>query len=742
MTSSILSSGSPHKGPRALLRGTLIAATAFTTCLLAGPATSDSKPGPRVEPAVLVTPDEAGTGALLLRSKEPGKYIEAPRLKTDVEIEVSGLVARAKITQRFENPSDKWVEGIYVYPLPQQAAVDVLKMQVGNRFLEGKIKERAEAREIYEKAAAAGIKASLVEQERPNMFTNSVANIGPKETVVVQIEYQETVRLDNGKFELRVPLVVGPRYIPGQGSPMLTVSSEGTSARTVPDASRISPPVMHPKFGKINPVSLKVRLKSGVALDAVQTLYHHANVSRADERTAVIELAGDVPADRDFVMNWMLKSDRAPQAGLFRETVGGRSYYFAMVTPPTGVVQPQRLPREAIFVIDNSGSMSGESMPQAKAALLKALAQLRSEDTFNVIRFDDTFDVLFKDAVPANRTNLAAATRFVSGLEANGGTEILAALQAALKDTHVSDTGRLRQVIFLTDGAVGNEDEVLKEVGRSLGRSRLFTIGIGSAPNSFLMEHIAKTGRGSFTHVGSENEVEEKVGELFRKLEMPLMTDLKVRTEGVQLETWPNPLPDLYAGEPVMLTTASASTSGKVIIEGRVGGKPWSTTLELADATEGAGVSKVWARSKIASVEGTRYTGANEGDVDAQVLTIALEHTLVSRLTSLVAVDVTPSRPQDETLESQAVPTNLPHGWNFEKVFGTDVDSPAIETLMDSKALVQLASLDKPATVAGGEGVALPQTDAGTLLNIVLGLLLVAAGGWGLLLLRLRRVWL
>lgn len=742
MTSSILTSGSPHKGPRALLRGTLIAATAFTSCFLAGPAMPDSTPGPKAEPAVLVTPDEAGTGALLLRSKEPGKYIEAPRLKTDVEIEVSGLVARAKITQRFENPSDKWVEGIYVYPLPQQAAVDALKMQVGNRFLEGKIKERAEAREIYEKAAAAGIKASLVEQERPNMFTNSVANIGPRETVVVQIEYQETVRLDHGKFELRVPLVVGPRYIPGQGTPMLTVSSEGTSGRSVPDASRISPPVMHPKFGKINPVSLKVKLKSGVALDAVQTLYHHANVSRVDERTAVLELSGDVPADRDFVMNWTLKAQATPQAGLFRETAGERSYYFAMVTPPTGAVQVQRQPREAIFVIDNSGSMSGESMPQAKAALLKALAQLRPEDTFNVIRFDDTFDVLFKDAVPANRTNLAVATRFVSGLEANGGTEILAALQAALKDVRVTDSSRLRQVIFLTDGAVGNEDEVLKEVGRSLGRSRLFTIGIGSAPNSFLMEHIARTGRGTFTHVGSETEVEEKVGELFHKLETPVMTDLKVRTEGVALETWPNPLPDLYAGEPVVLSTATSATAGRVVIEGRLSGKPWSTTLDLADAVEGSGVSKIWARSKITAVEGTRYTGANEGDVDAQVLTIALEHHLVSRMTSLVAVDVTPSRPADASLESQAMPTNLPHGWNFEKVFGTDVDNPTIETRIDKSALLQLAALDAAKPVAGGDGVPLPQTDAGTLLSIVTGLLMLVAGGWGFLLLRLRRVWL
>ena len=253
MTSIADLRGGPFGQPPVLLRGALMAAVAALT-LAAGPVSRAGNPLPQIEPepAVLVTPDDMHTGALLLRTIEPGKYLEAPRLKTDVAVTVTGPTARAVITQRFENPSDKWVEGVYVYPMPQNAAVDTMKMQVGSRFLEGQVKERVEARQIYEKAAAEGYKASLIEQQRPNIFTNSVANIGPHETIVVQIEYQEAVRLDGDKFELRVPLVVGPRYIP-QSEPLLVgYNDEDTFVAVsspVADADKITPPVLHPKFG-------------------------------------------------------------------------------------------------------------------------------------------------------------------------------------------------------------------------------------------------------------------------------------------------------------------------------------------------------------------------------------------------------------------------------------------------------------------------------------------------------------
>lgn len=733
MTSSSFTSGSPHRHPRILLRRVLIAL--FASCA--------AIPALRAEPAVLVTPDDMGTGSLLLKTTEGGKYLEAPRLKTDVSVNVSGPIARTRITQRFENPSDKWVEGVYVYPMPQNAAVDTLKMQVGDRFLEGQVKERVEARQIYEKAAAAGIKATLIEQHRPNIFTNSVANIGPHETIVVQIEYQEAVRLDGDKFELRVPLVVGPRYIPRPDVAMVNVSTESPTllfSNPAPDAHAITPPVLHPKYGKINPVSLRVTLKSGVSLAAINSLYHQAKIEKSVENTATVTLDGNVPADRDFVLNWKLAAQAKPQVTLFRETIGGQNYYLAMVVPPAGSSARQRQPREAIFVIDNSGSMSGESMKQAKAALLTALRKLKPEDRFNVIRFDDTYDVLFRDAVSADKTNVTVAERFVGNLEANGGTEIHAALKAALHDTHPTDTSRLRQVIFLTDGAVGNEDQVLAEIGKSLGRSRLFTIGIGSAPNSYLMEHIARQGRGWFTHIGSESEVETRVVELFNKLENPLMTDLKVGTNGVTLETWPNPLPDLYADEPVVMTSLTNAMSGTIRLEGRIGTAPWSTTLELSAAEPGSGVSRIWARSKVSAVEALRYKGTNEGDIDGQVLKVALDHHLVSRLTSLVAVDITPSRPTGEALSSHELPTNLPQGWNFEKVFGEDPSNTEIKASIDPTLMLKLAMSDKSPSATDGLGVSLPQTDAGTDLVLFLGCLLLLSGSAILLMLRVRMV--
>jgi Ca-activated chloride channel family protein len=732
MSTNLALRGHPFGWSRLLLRRASIAVAALLTAFVGSSALrADTSPAPQAHSGY-VAPSEMGMGSLLLKTVEPGRYLEAPRLKTDVVITVTGPIARARITQRFENPSDKWVEGIYVFPLPQNAGVDTLRMQIGDRFLEGQVKEREQARQIYERAAAQGYKASLIEQQRPNMFTNSVANIGPHETVIVQIEYQEAVKLDGDKFSLRVPLVVGPRYSPPAEALVADSSSSGLQVVAVrdpvPDRDAVTPPVLNPIFGKINPVTLSVTLNSGVALAGIESPYHEVDIARSNGNTATVSLNGPVPADRDFVLDWKLVANGIPQASLFRETIDGKTYYLAMVVPPVGKTAPRRQPREAIFVIDNSGSMGGESIKQAKKALSMALTELKPGDRFNVVRFDDTLTVLFQDAVPADAEHLRVARRFVEGLDAAGGTEIYPALKAALVDTTPTDTTHLRQVIFLTDGAVSNEDQVLAEIGKSLGRSRLFTVGIGSAPNSFLMEHIAVQGRGTFTHIGSEAEVDARMTELFNKLESPVMTDLRVTTNDAKLETWPNPIPDLYAGEPVVLTGSTDETSGMLRLEGRMGGKPWTASLDLASAVNGSGVSKLWARSKISAIENLRYRGANQGDVDAQVLRVALDFHLVSRLTSLVAVDITPSRPDGEEMSSQEMPTNLPAGWDFAKVFGEDPAHPMIKASIDPALMIKLASNDKAVTATATDGVQLPQTDAGTTLQILLGTLLALAG--------------
>ncbi len=689
----------------------------------------------------LVTPNDMTSGGLLLKTKEPGKYIQAPMVATDVDIDVTGPIARAKITQRFENPSDGWVEGVYVFPLPEDSAVDSLRMLIGDRIIEGEIKKKEEARQIYEEAKEAGKRASLIEQQRPNIFTNSVANIGPGETIVVQIEYQQTVRQDENIFSLRFPTVVAPRYNPAPSVHLVDFQPGekgwGSVSDPVPDRDKITPPVAHPDTGKRNPLTLTLSLDAGFPLGDITSPYHEIALVREDESRAELTLSqGEVPADKDFELTWTPAKTDAPTAALFREELNGEDYVLMMLMPPQSKDASRKTPpREAIFVIDNSGSMAGASMPQAKASLELALQRLTPQDRFNVVRFNHTHETLFPQAVRADRENLDRALKFVRGLEAEGGTEMLGALQRALV-SQPADSQYLRQVVFLTDGAVGNEEQLFNTISQQLGTSRLFTVGIGSAPNSFFMSRAAEMGRGTFTHIGEPEQVKERMAQLFTKLENPALTDLAaVWPNGQEVEAWPNPLPDLYLGEPIILAARMDDASGTFKLKGTFDGQPWELRLPLAKAAERPGVAKLWARKKIASLEAMRYAGGNWEKLDAAITDVALSHHLVSRLTSLVAVDKTPARPAGEDVTRRDVPLNLPDGWDFEAVFG---EQPSPVPMRDAKArsaMPMLAMAAAPVSAEAAEakaGIALPQTAtnaAGLMLSGGL-LMLFAAACW------------
>ncbi|MGA9603987.1 MAG: marine proteobacterial sortase target protein [Methyloceanibacter sp.] len=666
-----------------------------------------------------VQPGDMNTGALLLQSGEDGGFVEAPRLNTDAAITVNGTIARVVVTQRFENPSDRWLEGIYVFPLPEQSAVDALHMEIGSRMIEGEIKGRQEAQQLYEAAKDNGQKASLVEEERPNIFTNSVANIGPHESIVIRIEYQETVKQDGGVYSLRFPLVVAPRYNPAPSNvDIVDYGGKYAPNDPVPDRDRITPPVLDPaKAPKINPVSIEVKLNAGFVLGDVTSSFHKISLNRSGDETATLSLAdGTVPADKDFELVWRPKAAAVPQTALFHELVNGQDYLLAMVTPPSLDQAPKQLPRELIFVIDNSGSMAGTSINQAKQSLLLALDRLRPGDKFNVIRFDDTMDVLFKSAVDVTPENSATAKNFVSRLDAEGGTEMLPALKAALGDANPSDTSRLRQVVFLTDGAVGNEAQLFQEIAEHIGRSRLFTVGIGSAPNTYFMRRAAELGRGTFTEIGSEDQVLERMSALFAKLEKPVMVGLKASwPDGTAVETWPDPLPDLYAGEPVVLSAKVSSMSGELHFSGTFDGKPWTAALKISDAIDGAGVAKLWARSKIAALEAKAYTDPNDQGIEKAIETVALEHHLVSSQTSLVAIDKVKSRPDGEGVSSVDMPLNLPDGWVYNKVFGSPTSMPRQYKAMGgglNQSLAPMPAAPGAQNYAFDGGKAGPATDA------------------------------
>ena len=605
--------------------------------------------------------DDQDHGGLMLRAKGSTTELPAVRLGTDIKAEVSGQIARVTVTQAFRNTSDQWMEATYLYPLPDNGAVDTLKMVVGERIIIGRIKPREEARQIYEAARENGQKAGLVEQHRPNMFRNSVANIGPGETVLVQIEFQAPVQQVEGRYELRLPLVSGPRFVPPHSL---------TGPVAMRDAQAITAPIAHPSIAKgLNPVSIAVALAPGFEPASITSPYHRIAVTRTARTARILLDKGEVPANRDFVLRWEAKGAK-PSVGLFRQAFAGEDYVMATVTPPLPTARQKMPPRELIFVIDNSGSMAGDSMPAARRSLIYALSTLRPEDRFNIIRFDDTMTMLHADAVQATPRNIADASRYAESLEAEGGTQMLPALRAALRDN--SPGGKtIRQIIFLTDGGLSNEREMMSEIASSLGRSRVFMVGIGSAPNTHLMRRMAEAGRGTFTHVGRDGEAESEMRLMLNRLSKPVVTQLSVTVSGSELDFTPRVLPDLYAGEPLVLLGRTSRLGGTLTVSGLVGKESWSTTLDLSNAQDSESVARLWARRRISEIEAQRWSYQMDGiEADKQVEALGMRFHIVTDLTSLVAVDETPSRPEGMRLTREELPLLLPDGWDFDHLFG------------------------------------------------------------------------
>jgi len=611
------------------------------------------------------TAGDPGQGTLLLRD-DTGERAAAPLLSTDVHMDVTGMVARVQVTQRFANPTAQWREGVYVFPLPDQAAVDHLTMRVGERVIEGQIKERTEARRTYENAKAEGRKTTLLEQERPNMFTTSVANIGPGEEIVVALEYEETLRYGDGAFRLRFPLAITPRYIPGAATEAEAMGIGWSQVTAqVPDADRITPPFVPARDGHANPVSITIDMNAGFPLAKVARSYHAIDVEeRPGNRYRIVLGDGPVPAARDFELVWTPDVGSAPGAALFTETLGGKTYALLMTLPPTlADADTPRAPREITYIVDTSGSMEGVSIAQARDALSMALDRLQAGDRFNVIEFNSTSTSLFTAPMPFDAATHAQAKRFVAKLRARGGTEMLPALAAALDGPPESEL--MRQVVFLTDGAVGNEDAILRLLHDKLGDRRLFTIGIGPSPNTFFLTKAAQFGRGTFTFIGDVREVRQKMTDLFRKLESPALTDITVDWPG-GTDAWPRRVPDLYAGEPVVVTAQfpAGTLQGNVLISGSRAGQKWQAVLPMQDGATEAGVAVLWARAKIDALmdAGRQGPPEREPDIRNAVLDVALTHHLISKYTSLVAVDVTPTRPVGTDTLKSAVPGNIPEG--------------------------------------------------------------------------------
>lgn len=659
--------------------------------------------------------DDVQSGQLLIKSQDNSSLYSSLLLSSDAHFDITGLMAHVSIKQNFKNDTDDYVEAIYVFPLPETAAVNRLVMHIGARRIEGKIKEKAEAKRIYNKAKTQGKKASLLSQQRPNMFTSSIANIAPGETVSVELDYVQNVEYQDSTFSLRFPMTITPRYIPGDPLEEEYNISSGTSwgqpTNQVLDANEITP-FLATSASAHPTITLDGSIDMGMAVGNINSAYHEIDIAREKNRYQ-FSFKEPESMQQDFVISWRALVGSEPKVALFTEELNGEHYALLMMLPPDQLsafhaTSNQKISQEMIYIIDTSGSMGGVSIAQAKASLDTALSQLKSKDRFNIIEFNSTTKPLHRNAVTASAENVRRARAHVASLQAEGGTEMYGALHFAL-NPHQTGNQRaqhleplriendgfdgkggerfLRQIIFITDGAVGNEETLFKLIHTDLKDSRLFTVGIGSAPNSYFMRKAAEFGRGTHTHIGSVNEVQSKMNLLFQKLNSPVARDIEVIWPAqYQVETYPKKVPDLFLGEPIFLSskirttqpainvisiksTATKNSSrevtsikGAVKLEGVTATAPWSRTLRVKDTPSSGGIATLWARRKITSLQDEQAMGANIETIKQAIVDVALNHRLVSKYTSFVAVEETISRAKDSPLKKRPVPNAAPKG--------------------------------------------------------------------------------
>lgn len=644
--------------------------------------------------------NNAESGVFLMHDGA-GKPQAATTLNTEVEIEISGPIAHVTLTQHFRNEGQSFAEGIYVFPLPDRSAVHAMELQLGERKIVGEIHEKQKAKALFEQARAEGKRTSLVEQRRPNVFTTAVANIAPNEAIAVRLEYIEVLQRDGNQFSLQFPMTLTPRYLPAKSSahpldlPLpATQPLEATdrtaefpeAAQPLPDAINSAliarmPDVSGPFFKAGTPgphtrqshaAQIRVTLDGGVPVSQLYSRSHQ--ILRTDDkgRVQIAPQDSDVAMDRDFLLSWTLAPGKETEGALFSEAIDGSDYALLMLVPPSQLPEQARLPREMLFIVDTSGSMGGESIRQAKSALQAALKRLYPGDRFNIIEFNSRYSSLFAQPLSASPRNIDKAQQFVGALSAGGGTEMLPPLKAALS-TQPSE-GFLRQIIFITDGSVGNEHAIFQTLHSQLGAARLFTVGIGSAPNSYFMRKAAEFGLGTFTTINNTNEVQVQMSKLFARLEKPLMRDLSLRfPKGIQPEMFPAKIPDIYAGEPVMVAMKFNQLPAWIDVSGS-GQSPWSLRLLPTPADGGhKGTGVLWARQKIEALMDRITRGEDEDSVRPNITAVALRHKILSRYTSFVAVDHTPVRAAQQQLKQQDVANQLPKGLSWPNT-ATGVD--------------------------------------------------------------------
>ena len=607
---------------------------------------------------------------------------ELPLEHTYVDIRVSGHLQRATVRQIYGNPYDEVIEAVYVFPLPESGAVDRMDMWIGDRLIHGEIYEREEARYIYETAISSGHTAALLEQERPNIFTQSVGNILPGDSIVVEISYVAPVKYDSGKYELVFPTVVGPRFVP-PGAHTRVIFGTDTVQTSVADAHRITPPVVPEGTRPGYDIDISVTIDAGVSVKELSSLNHDIDWDIDDSGVATVELRNEseIP-NRDFVLSYTTAAMRI-QTGFLTHN-GELGGHFMLILEPDAYVPVDRAtPKEMFFVIDCSGSMSGHPMETAKETVRTFVAGMNPGDSFQIMRFSETASSMSPAPLPNTEENIERGIDYINGLFGGGGTMMIEGVRAAVG--YPEDPERMRFIIFLTDGYIGNEGEILSELESTLGsRTRLFSVGVGSSPNRYLIEGLAEKGLGQAFYVDLGEDPTEAVSTIYDKINNPYLVGIDIDWGDLDVhDVYPSRIPDLFAGQPlVVVGQYDGGGSDEIVISGTIAGRSWSTELDVElprSEPENDVVATLWARRKIhelTSLTLDPYAAPPAGIV-GEITQTALTYQIVSQYTSFVAVSEEVRVDSGGTPTTIAVPVNMPEGVSYQGVFGNDRSSVA-----------------------------------------------------------------
>ncbi len=634
---------------------------------------------------ITINKDSGYPGILAAKSPALNSHIFLPLKQTDVHLDITAGVVYADVSQQFKNDTPYPLEAVYVFPLPSQATITDMSLKIGERSIVSVVKEREEAKKKYAQAKRDGKRTALLEQERPNIFTTSVANLMPGDTAVISFSYMQQAAYRKGVYDLTFPMVVGQRYIPfniqKRNGDTATVSSP------VKDAHRINPPLLHPSVAPEHKLILTADI-TGIPIKEITSNTHAIHIEKPeteDGRTRVTLAGNDVLPDCDFNMKIFLQKNVTPEISFLQSLKDDLSYGLLTVFPPLKKKKTPIVPRDVIFLIDTSGSMSGESIGQAKAGLMQCLSMLRAGDHFTIVRFSDDFSSFSPGLRPATPDKIKAAEGYIRELSAGGGTEMQKALAHVLSIP--GNTFALQMVVFLTDGDVGNEDTLIRLLDKKLHDTRLFTFGIGSAPNEYLMRRMAETGRGQSRFIRSHEDIGTVMSDFFKTLDTPVLTDIDITWENDRGEEdrtvtfFPNPCPDVFYNRPLQVVAGfPAGFRGNMVITGKTNGKSvnYSFPVEPHHRRQYPAIDKLYGRAVINDLMYKMLRADSDTERHAireNVIRTAMHHSLVSKFTSRVAVEEKIVKRPDQSLVSVKVPVHLPKGWQMARFHPTATDS-------------------------------------------------------------------